>query len=331
MRKKTMARRRKPVDENGVPFEQPFAGYEINGLLSRDDRTAAWRAWDLRMDREVLLAELTLRTGGERDVVEEFFSTTASVARLRHPHLVRAVDTGRSGDRFYLATEFPPGEPLAERLAAGRPQPEERILRVGLGVGRALDALYEEGLVHGAFEPAQIWLDEDGTARLWGAGFPLELLYPNPEALAADRPRYAAPEQFEEGAYAESRTDLYRLGVILYQMATGALPFPAADAATALQQRTAGAPSVPRSAVPTLSAVLSGRIMSLLAPERGDRPRGPAAFLDALAEHPAVAEWLAAEAEAAGEPASGDADDDADAPGQDADAEAVAPLDEPAD
>ncbi|MFW5857792.1 MAG: hypothetical protein ACOCX4_07940, partial [Planctomycetota bacterium] len=166
-----MARRKKPVDEHGVPFPQPFPGYEVNARLEETIESTLWRAWDQRLDREVLLVELRPDPDREEDPAQEFFNAARTVARLRHPHLVRALDVGRAGaegdaaeaaaedDRFFFVTEHHRHRTAADLLAAGGAVDEETLARIALGVARALDHLFELGMVHGELTPAHLHLD----------------------------------------------------------------------------------------------------------------------------------------------------------------------------
>lgn len=286
-----MARRRKPVDEQGVPFEQPFPGYEVNARLGADAETVTWRAWDLRLDREVWIVELTPdleACEAPEDVVEEFFNTARTAARLKHPHLVRAVDTGRSGERFFLVTETVPGESLVARLTRGGPAGEPTVLAVAEQTGRLLDYLYELGIVHGDIRPGTLYLDETETVRLAGLGLPLGVLYASPAARARHLPAYAAPEQFDEDAVPDARSDLYALGSVLYHLLTGRPPFPGEDAEAVIRRKLQEEPASPRSIDPTLPAATAGVVMSLLATDPPARPADPAEFLERLGEHPVL-------------------------------------------
>ncbi|MFH0910281.1 MAG: serine/threonine-protein kinase [Planctomycetota bacterium] len=305
-----MPRRKNPVDESGRPLEQPFAGYEVFQKLAERDRSASWAAWDLRMDREVFLKELRPPRERIEAIVEDFFEEAQSVARVKHPHLVRALDAGRaargreageaqgddpgagnaSQDVLYMAMEWVRGESLARRLdARERPLREIESLRIALALARALDHLHGLGMVHRAVKPSNVLLGADGIVRLGDLGVPLDLLYDSPWERARLDPAYAAPETLQADCCPDSRADLYSLGVVLFHMVTGALPFGGEDAEL-VRKHIEEEPPTARSARPGLSAATSGLIASLLAKEPAGRPDDPAALLERLAGHPLLAE-----------------------------------------
>lgn len=296
-----MAFRKKPIDEDGTPFEQPFPGYEINARLGETGLTATWRAWDLRFDREVVLRELHPRLDDAEATVEEFFATVRSVARLRHPRLVRALDTGRSGERFFVVFQSIRGESAASRLAAGKTFSEKRVLHTAQAVAEALEYLYELGVVHGDIKPENILFAQDNAVWLDGLGLPVDTLYASPQERCRCEPAWAAPEQFDEDAYPESGTDLYALGCVLYHMVTGRPPYAGESREAVVEQHCDpdALPEPPRAVQPRLAAATSSLIMALLATEADQRLRQPQALLERLAAHPLLVAEREAEAASA--------------------------------
>lgn len=284
-----MARRRKPVDENGVPFEQLFPGYEVNAQLKDTPRITTWRAWDLHMDRPVLLKELRPALVNREEVIEQFFSEVRSVAHIKHSNIARGLDTGRVGDRFYYVMEYIDGRTLADRIENGRAISEEEAARTAWDVGGALDYLYELGIVHADITPGNILFEEERGAILADLGVPIDILYDSPAARAAEHPSCAAPEQFDPEAFPDARTDLYAFGCTLYAALAGRLPFSGAKDEVA-RRHAEEEPDPLRTINPSIGAQFAGAVAALLAKNPDDRPQTPAQLLERLAEHPVILE-----------------------------------------
>src|SRR5262245_59703559 len=168
-----------------------------------------------------------------------------------------------------LALEHPGGEPL-ERLL-GRPMAVSQFLRVAIGLAAALGQVHARGLIHKDLKPAHI-LANPATGETWLTGFgiasrlPREHRVPEPPEVIAGTLAYMAPEQTGRmHRSVDARSDLYALGVTLYQMLTGGLPFTATDPMELVHCHLALRPVPPAERIPGVSAALSAVVMSLLA------------------------------------------------------------------
>jgi PAS domain S-box-containing protein len=211
--------------------------------------------------------------------------TPASLDRLAHGYALkneldsawaaRPLALVREHGRTMLLLEDPGGEPLARQL--GTPMQAEAFLSLAIGIGVALGKLHRRGLVHKDVKPGKILVDcTDGQVRLTGFGLASRLSRerqaPDPPEFITGTLAYMAPEQTGRmNRSIDSRSDLYSLGVVLYQMLTGALPFTAADPMEWVHCHVARRPVPPAERVPGVPAVLSAIIMKLLAKASEDR------------------------------------------------------------
>lgn len=202
------------------------------------------------------------------------------IERLSHEHALRAhldgdwalrpLDLVREGGRMLLLLEHQEGVPL-DRLLDDRPMPMARVLAIALWLTHAIGRLHATGLVHRDIKPVNILVSErEGRVRLVGFGIasrlPRERQSPDPPELIAGTLAYMAPEQTGRmNRSVDSRSDLYSLGVVLYRMATGKLPFTASDAMDWVHSHIARSPVPPCDRVAGVPRAISDIVMRLLA------------------------------------------------------------------
>ncbi len=283
-----MAKRKEPVDENGIPYEQPFAGYEIYDKADSNSLVTTWLARDLRMLRDVVLKVVTPSFEINEDFVEEFFAEASGVARLRHKNIVRGLDTGRSGMEFLFVLEYFPADKLGSIIDSGRKFKEEKALDIVGNILKALDLLYEEGIAHGNINPNNIMIGRDRVVRLDELGLPLRVLFNSTMEQAFALPEYAAPELFEEDSFSDIGSDVYALGTCLYQMLCGRLPFEAVDTGDLINKKQQEEPVPIRKILPNISEITSDLVMSMIAMDSGERVVEPNELIEKLCQHPAM-------------------------------------------
>ena len=188
---------------------------------------------------------------------------------------MRPLELVRDSGRTMLVLEDPGGEPLARLL--GAPMEVGRFLRLAIGIATALGKLHQRGLVHKDIKPANILVNcADGEVRLTGFGIasrlPRERQAPEPPETIAGTLAYMAPEQTGRmNRSIDARSDLYALGVTLYQMLTGALPFTAADPMEWVHCHIARKPVPPGERLENVPAPVSAIVMKLLAKTAEER------------------------------------------------------------
>ncbi len=204
-----------------------------------------YRARDTRLGRDVAIKVLPQHLSANPEVRARFEREARSVAALSHPHICALYDVGSQEGTDYLVMELLEGETLAERVARG-PLPLAELLRVGAQIADALDKAHRKGLVHRDLKPANVMLTKSG-AKLMDFGLARATGLAGDGADAASSPTltraltsegsivgtwlYMSPEQLE-GKETDARSDLWALGCVLYEMATGARAFAGASHAS---------------------------------------------------------------------------------------------------
>jgi diguanylate cyclase (GGDEF)-like protein len=266
-------------------------GYDLLAMLGRGARSAVYRA---RRDADRLEYALKILDQAKLDTSADLVSfrrEAALLASIDHIGLARIHEVGAAEGRPYLVMDLIRGRSLGDVLADG-PMPTERVIRLGLDIVAPLSAVHARGLVHRDLKPANIMMLPDGSARLidFGLSGHGQSGAQEPAPAVAGTLAYAPPEQ--SGTLirpVDSRSDLYALGVVLFQGLSGRLPFEAADVGELLRlHATAPAPDL-RRLVPGIPPGLADLVATLLKKDPDDRYQfgeHVAAHLRALAADP---------------------------------------------
>ena len=242
--------------------------YLLQRQLGRGASKEVWLAHDLTLDRGVALARVAGPSAWERLRREARLT-----ARLGgHRHIVTVHDVFDDAGTPCLVARFMTGGSLADRLErapAGRLEPQE-VIAAGREIADALAHAHAHGVVHRDVKPDNVWIDAEGEAALGDFGVAVA---EGENADPAGTPRYAAPEQ-TLGEPATPRSDLFALGVTLYELLCGVRPFETKDV---LRVRT---PAAPSSLVPGVPEELDRLLLELLAQDPADRPAGAALVAD---------------------------------------------------
>ena len=256
--------------------------YEIRTRLGRGATKEVYLAYDRRLDREVALAIVvgaSTNTAARARVTREAQVT----GRLGdHPNVITVFDSGEVDGIPYLVLRAMSGGSLAELLARELPAVDETI-RLGGEIASALAHAHAHDVIHRDVKPDNVWLTADGHAALGDFGIAHQLGQERltAEGIVVGTVRYLAPEQIR-GAAVGPASDLYALGVTLYEMVAGRAPFVAADATQVLAQHLSAAPVAPSVHAPALPAVLERLILELLAKNPEQRPPSAADVAAAL-------------------------------------------------
>jgi tetratricopeptide (TPR) repeat protein len=258
--------------------------YRVRARLGRGAAKEVFLVYDERLDREVALALVTAagKSATARARVEREARITGRLGD--HPNVITVYDTGEVDGVPYLVLRAMPGGSLADRLDHGRlPIPE--AIRIGRQIATALAHAHAHGVVHRDVKPDNVWLAADGTAALGDFGIA--------HREGADRltdagvvlgtVRYLSPEQIGGGEVGPP-SDLYALGVTLYELVAGRPPFTAEDPAHVLTQHLSAVPESPSRHEPAVPGELEVLILELLAKAPAARPASASDVADALAD-----------------------------------------------
>ena len=262
--------------------------YEIRSQLGAGGMGTVYRGWQLSVDREVAIKVIHAKLATDRTVVKRFLREARLSSRLSQPGIVNVYDFGQTDDGIlYLVMELIRGRTLSSELDAQRPLPLRRLVAIGSHLCDALEAAHGQGIVHRDLKPGNIMILDEPPGRdllkVLDFGLSKSLVTDTSSLVTHSSsllgtPLYMAPEQIE-GKPSDQRGDLYSLGCILYQLASGRPPFNGATINVVLGAHLGEtAPPLPAT-VPTALSELIARLMEK-PPER--RPASAALVRDAL-------------------------------------------------
>jgi serine/threonine-protein kinase len=250
--------------------------YELSTVLGAGAMARVWQAGDLVLGRQVAVKVLDPALARDPEYVARFAREARNAAMLPpHPGIVGIYDSGVDDDgAVYLVMELVTGRTLAEQLAAYGPLDPGEACRIAAEVAGALAVAHGAGLVHRDIKPANIMLTDTGGVKVVDFGIARaqagEALTRAGAVLGS--PAYMAPEQIT-GAQVDARTDLYSLGVALYQMLTGTPPFAGDDQFAVLQRHLSEIPAPPSALRPGVSTQIDQVVARLLAKDPAARPQ----------------------------------------------------------
>jgi eukaryotic-like serine/threonine-protein kinase len=200
--------------------------YDIEELVGHGGMSSVYRARDRLLERHVALKILHDQYTADEEFVERFKREARSVAQLSHPNIVTVIDRGEDKGKQYIVFEYIDGENLKELLVRSGRLSINDALELGLQVARALAFAHEQGLVHRDVKPQNVLLNGDGRAKVtdFGIARSVDVDGVTQAGTVLGTSDYIAPEQ-ASGQTVEAQTDVYSLGVVLYELLAGQVPF----------------------------------------------------------------------------------------------------------
>lgn len=259
--------------------EQQSRRYEVLDELGRGGMGIVYKARDQMLDRTVALKVLPPAVRAYPQALENFMREAKSAAALNHPNIVTVYDVGEEAGETYISMEYVEGRTIKELLVSDERLPHKAALVIAGQVCKALQYAHENRVIHRDIKPSNIMWTEKKQVKLMDFGLAKILNeVTNQSTRVAGTPFYMSPEQ-TKGEGIDYRTDLYSLGVTLFEMLTGTLPFPEGD--IAYHHVHTPAPSM-REKVPELPASFDDVVLTLLQKNKEDRYQSAQEVFDAL-------------------------------------------------
>ncbi|HEV2234895.1 MAG TPA: protein kinase [Terriglobia bacterium] len=251
---------------------QTLSHYTILEEIGRGGMGVVYKARDERLDKEVAIKVLPPGALVDELARKRFRKEALALARLNHPNITTIHDFDTQGDIDFLVMEYIPGAMLSEKLAAG-PLTENEVIRLGAQLAQGLAAAHEQGLVHRDLKPGNLRVTPDnrlkvldfGLAKLLGRDAEADVSSSVTQFAPEDAGTlpYMAPEQLR-GEKTDARTDIFAVGAVLYEMATGRRPFPETNAPRLIDSILNRAPETPTNMGKRISPNLDRTIMKAL-------------------------------------------------------------------
>jgi serine/threonine-protein kinase len=256
--------------------------YRVLKRLGSGGMADVYCAEDQQLGRRVALKLLYRHLAEDVQFVERFRREASSAAGLQHPNIVSIFDRGEWDGTYYIAMEYVEGRTLKDVIRERGPAPPEAAVDVVLQILRAARFAHERGVVHRDLKPQNVLIAEDGRVKVTDFGIA--------RAGASDMTetgsimgtaQYLSPEQ-AQGRPVDARSDLYSIGIILYELLTGRVPFDAESPVSVALKQVSEAPVPPREIDPSIPPALDAIVMHALEKDRGRRFQSADEFIDAL-------------------------------------------------
>ena len=204
-------------------------GYEVLECVGTGGTANVFLAREKKTRKQLALKVLKSEVTAHAPTRKSFIAEARLLEKLEHPGLVRGYGVARSGNTFFARMQYVDGRTILEKLDEDQAFPEDQALRIVLETADVLRYLEDQGVVHRDVKPGNIMLDADGKVVLIDLGFAAPEATSSPEDSTVGTVQYLSPEQCRGGAAADSRSDIYSLGISLFHIVCGRLPFESSD------------------------------------------------------------------------------------------------------
>jgi serine/threonine protein kinase len=263
---------------------QMLGPYRIINQIGQGGMATVYKAYQPSMDRHVAVKVLPSQLAESTEFVKRFQQEARTIARLEHPHILPVFDYGESDGTAYFVMRYLEAGTLKDRMVEGRPLPINEIDRIFTQLTDALSYAHSHGVIHRDLKPANALVDSDGNLFLTDFGIAKLLESASPRLTQTDAimgtPAYISPEQ-AQAQTVDQRSDIYSLGIILYEMVTGRVPFTADTPLAIILKHISDPMPLPSALKADIPAPIEQVILKALAKDPQDRFATAAEFLAA--------------------------------------------------
>jgi serine/threonine protein kinase len=260
--------------------------YEIRGLIGRGGMARVYEGYDEKLDRRAAIKVIDTHHGRDDEMTQRFFREARAIGRLDHPNIVGVYQFGESNELYYLAMKLIEGKTLLHVLKNLRKRKKylepEQIVKIMEQLSSALDYAHSQGIIHRDIKPSNIMLSDDDRAILMDFGLTMQADSESTLGTAFGTPRYIAPEQAISSHRAVSQSDIYSLGVVLYEMITGQAPFDNDSPMSLALSHITNPPPPPRSVRADLPELVENVVLKALEKRPENRWQTATAMVEAL-------------------------------------------------
>ncbi|MFN5935339.1 MAG: protein kinase domain-containing protein, partial [Roseiflexaceae bacterium] len=257
--------------------------YEIESKIGDGGMASVYRGRDLRLNRVVAIKILHPHHAGDLNFLQRFSHEAMAAANLRHPSIVDIYDVGQEDRQHFIVMEYVDGSDLKSLILRYKQLPVQQVLQIAAAIAEGLDAAHQLGMVHRDVKPQNIMVSNDETAKITDFGIAKSGLSTaqTETGVTFGTADYISPEQ-ARGQPATAQSDIYALGVTIYEALTGQLPFVGDSAVAVALQHVGSKPPPIRRHNPNVSQSLETLIMRALAKNPSERPTTAKEFAQLL-------------------------------------------------
>ncbi len=265
--------------------------YELEQKIGEGGMARVYRGRDLRLSRRVAIKVLHSHYASDASFLSRFHHEAQAAANLHHPNIVDVYDVGQDRDIHYIVMEYVGGSDLKSRILSGGPLPVEQAIAIGVAAAEGLEAAHRLGLVHRDIKPQNIMLGTDNEVKITDFGIAKSSLSTamTETGVTFGTADYISPEQ-AKGLPATPRSDIYSLGITLYEALTGRLPFTGDNSIAVAMQHVNDEPAPPRMFNPRIPPQIEALVLRALRKNPDERPASAREFARLLASQRVVSE-----------------------------------------
>ncbi len=262
-----------------------LANYRIDRFLGQGGMAQVYYAWDESLDRSAAVKVISSNLRGDVTYAGRFVQESRAISQWRHENILQVYYAGKAEDLYFFAMEYIDGLNLEQILnqyaQRGELIPHDDVIRIGRAIAGALDYAHSKHVIHRDVKPANVMIDKENRVVLADFGLAMDTQRGS-LGKTFGTPHYVAPEQAMNSADAVPQSDLYSLGIILYEMLTGVVPFDEPSSMSLALKHVTEPPPSPRTINPSLSRQVEDVLLQALEKDPSKRYPNGAALIDAL-------------------------------------------------